>query len=148
KQTTPRRDPRLAVARSAPHRDHPHGAVEFSASCRRQSAQSRQRHDSRSCCGLQSGWISGRAACRARNLGSPCPECRDAYASHDRGAPRMTERKGGGGPTRRSAKDNPLERLRVLLPSKDAPYDQDKLSKAEMDALVEALGDGFGEVLR
>jgi hypothetical protein len=47
----------------------------------------------------------------------------------------------------RPAKDRRDERLWALLPAKDAPYDYDKLSKAEMDALVEALGDGFGDVL-
>jgi hypothetical protein len=39
------------------------------------------------------------------------------------------------------------ETLMTLLPSKNAPYDYKKLSKAETDALVEALSDGFGDVL-
>jgi hypothetical protein len=39
------------------------------------------------------------------------------------------------------------EKLRTLLPSKNAPYDYKRLSKAETDALVEALSDGFGDVL-
>jgi hypothetical protein len=47
----------------------------------------------------------------------------------------------------RQTKDRRDERLWALLPSKDAPYDYDKLSKAETNALVEALGDGFGDVL-
>jgi hypothetical protein len=37
------------------------------------------------------------------------------------------------------------EKLWALLPSKDEPYDHNKLSEAETDALNEALGDGFGE---
>jgi hypothetical protein len=44
-------------------------------------------------------------------------------------------------PPARYAKD---EKLWGLLPSKDDPYFYDKLSKAETDAFVEALGDGFG----
>jgi hypothetical protein len=47
-------------------------------------------------------------------------------------------------PPARYAKD---EKLWGLLPSKDAPYSYDQLSKAETDALVEALGDGFGSPL-
>jgi hypothetical protein len=47
-------------------------------------------------------------------------------------------------PPARYAKD---EKLLGLLPSKDAPYSYDQLSKAETDALVEALGDGFGSPL-
>jgi hypothetical protein len=39
------------------------------------------------------------------------------------------------------------KKLGALLPSKNAPYDYKRLSKAETDALVEALGDGFGDVL-
>jgi hypothetical protein len=34
-----------------------------------------------------------------------------------------------------------------LLPAIDAPYDNHRLSSAETEALVEALADGFGEVL-
>jgi hypothetical protein len=36
------------------------------------------------------------------------------------------------------------EKLRSLLPTIDAPYDYHSLSRAETDALVEALDDGFG----
>jgi hypothetical protein len=35
--------------------------------------------------------------------------------------------------------------LRDLLPSKDHPYDHDKLDQAEIDALEAALDDGFGD---
>jgi hypothetical protein len=53
------------------------------------------------------------------------------------------------GPTRPlPAKDSRDERPWELLPSKDAPYDYYKLSKNETDALVEALADGFGDVLQ
>ena len=34
--------------------------------------------------------------------------------------------------------------LRALLPSLDAPYNNEKLSEAETSALETALGDGFG----
>jgi hypothetical protein len=44
-------------------------------------------------------------------------------------------------------RDGRDERLWSLLPSKSAPYDVRILSKAETDALVEALSDGFGGVL-
>jgi hypothetical protein len=47
----------------------------------------------------------------------------------------------------KSARDGRDKKLWSLLPAKDAPYDYDKLSKAETDALVEALADGFGDVL-
>jgi hypothetical protein len=39
------------------------------------------------------------------------------------------------------------EKLWSLLPAIDAPYDYHSLSRAETDAIVEALGDGFGERL-
>jgi hypothetical protein len=45
------------------------------------------------------------------------------------------------------AKDHRDERLWSLLPSKDAPYAYCSLSKAETDALIEALSDGFGDAL-
>jgi hypothetical protein len=45
-------------------------------------------------------------------------------------------------PDIRSGRD---EKLVELLPLKDAAYDYNKLSQTEMDALVEALRDGFGE---
>ena len=40
------------------------------------------------------------------------------------------------------------EKLWSLLPTIDAPYDYHSLSRAETDALVEALDDGFGNRLR
>jgi hypothetical protein len=43
-------------------------------------------------------------------------------------------------------RDSRDEKLWSLLPAKDAPYDLRKLSEAETAALVEALGDGFGDV--
>lgn len=43
--------------------------------------------------------------------------------------------------------DSRDDKLRRLLPTKDAPYDYQTLSKAETDALIEALGDGFGDRL-
>jgi hypothetical protein len=43
-------------------------------------------------------------------------------------------------------RDRRDEKLWSLLPSKTATYDFMTLSKAETDALVEALGDGFGAV--
>lgn len=46
--------------------------------------------------------------------------------------------------TKRDRRDETLWRL---LPRKDAVYDFDRLSEAETHALVEALADGFGEVL-
>jgi hypothetical protein len=45
--------------------------------------------------------------------------------------------------TEQSAQE--IERLWTLLPDWDAPYSYDRLSKAETEALVEALGDGFGD---
>jgi hypothetical protein len=47
----------------------------------------------------------------------------------------------------RTARDSRDEKLWSLLPAKDAPYDYHSLSKAETDALVEALTDGFGGAL-
>jgi hypothetical protein len=51
--------------------------------------------------------------------------------------------------TARSSEQGVRERhpkLSALLPPKDAPYAYSNLSKAETDAFVEALGDGFGPV--
>jgi hypothetical protein len=42
-------------------------------------------------------------------------------------------------------RDSRNEKLWSLLPAIDAAYDYHSLSRAETDALVEALGDGFGE---
>ena len=47
----------------------------------------------------------------------------------------------------RTARDSRDAKLWSLLPAKDAPYDYHRLSKAETDALMEALTDGFGGVL-
>jgi hypothetical protein len=40
------------------------------------------------------------------------------------------------------------DKLRSLLPLMDSPYDFFRLSQAETDALEEALGDGFGDVVK
>jgi hypothetical protein len=48
--------------------------------------------------------------------------------------------------TVKSSHDSRDEKLWSLLPAKDAPYDYHSLSKAETDALIEALGDGFGDL--
>jgi hypothetical protein len=50
------------------------------------------------------------------------------------------------GDARMTHRDKRDERLWALLPSKSEPYDCCKLSKAETEALIEALGDGFGDV--